>query len=328
MSEIQDLSHAHQWTHDGDEVLIVKCVAADGSSHGGFKWPLQVGATVEPESWNPAPTCGEGLHGWPWGLSIGDGKDPDWQGKWLVFGAKREDVVSLGGKCKARAGVIRYVGNWWAATGFVLAGQMALVHATASGSASSTGERGSASSTGERGSASSTGWRGSASSTGASGSASSTGERGSASSTGESGSASSTGWSGSASSTGWSGSASSTGERGSASSTGASGSASSTGWSGSASSTGWRGSASSTGESGSASSTGACSAAVVTAFDGKARGGPLGVIALAFHNPATQRSEMRAALIGDGIGKSKKLKPNVWYRLNEAGKFVECEGQQ
>ena len=274
MSEIQDLSHAHQWTHDGDEVLIVKCVAADGSSHGGFKWPLQVGATVEPESWNPAPTCGEGLHGWPWGLSIGDGKDPDWQGKWLVFGAKREDVVSLGGKCKARAGVIRYVGNWWAATGFVLAGQMALVHATASGSASSTGERGSASSTGERGSASSTGLRGSASSTGASGSASSTG------------------------------------------------------WSGSASSTGWRGSASSTGESGSASSTGACSAAVVTAFDGKARGGPLGVIALAFHNPATQRSEMRAALIGDGIGKSKKLKPNVWYRLNEAGKFVECEGQQ
>ena len=207
----ENLANAHQWTHDGKEVLIVKCVANDGSSYGGFKWPLTVGASVEPTSWNPHPSCGEGLHGWPWGLSIGDGKEPDWKGTWLVFSANPEDVVSLGGKCKARAGTIRFVGPWWEATNFVLAGQMALVQKSARGSASSTGASGSASSTGERGSASSTGWRGSASSTG---------ERGSASSTGASGSASSTGWSGSASSTGWSGSASSTGWRGSASSTG------------------------------------------------------------------------------------------------------------
>ena len=38
------IDRAHEWTHDVGEVRILKCVEPDGSSHGGFKWPLEVGA--------------------------------------------------------------------------------------------------------------------------------------------------------------------------------------------------------------------------------------------------------------------------------------------
>lgn len=66
----------HQWTHTGPDVLIIKCVGKGGETYGGFMWPLTVGATVEAPDWNPEPECGGGLHGWPWGLSIGDGINP------------------------------------------------------------------------------------------------------------------------------------------------------------------------------------------------------------------------------------------------------------
>lgn len=46
--------------------------------------------------------CGHGLHGWPWGLSMGDGRDPQWDGQWIVFGADPATVISLSGKVKVR----------------------------------------------------------------------------------------------------------------------------------------------------------------------------------------------------------------------------------
>ena len=231
----------HQWTHDDGRVLLVKCVARGGRSYGGFQWPRF--GIVDPGPCSLEPTCESGgLFGWPWGVNLGGGREPDHRGDWIVFAADPALVVDLGDKCKvAGPAEVLYYGAVLGALIYTLPGRVGWVQQNADGSASSTGWSGSASSTGESGSASSTGWRSSASSTGARGSASSTGWRSSASSTGESGSASSTGWSGSASSTGESGSASSTGWRSSASSTGARGSASSTGWRSSASSTGERG---------------------------------------------------------------------------------------
>ena len=126
--EIKNLEHAHQWTHDGAEVLIIKCVNSDGSSSRGFTWPLTVGAEVHPATWGADATCDSGgLFGWPWGFGLGDGKEPDWAGKWIVFGAKPEDVVSLGVKCKAKAAIVRFVGDWNGTMQFILKGQMALV---------------------------------------------------------------------------------------------------------------------------------------------------------------------------------------------------------
>ena len=197
----------HQWTDNGPEVLILKCVPKDGivegqrdqrmqAEHGEtyrFAWPLTVGTTVEAEDWDPQPSCGGGLHGWPWGLSIGDGKEADWQGTWLVFGALPVDVIDLGGKVKAHRGTIRLVGNWHDALMFVLAGQMRLVAARASSSAASSGDRSSAASSGASSSAASSGYRSSAASSGYSSSAASSGASSSAASSGDSSSAASSG---------------------------------------------------------------------------------------------------------------------------------------
>jgi hypothetical protein len=113
---VSEIVPRHQWTHDGAEVLCVKFVERDGSSYGGFKWPLTVGAEVIAPDWNEKAECGGGLHGWPWGFSLGEGKSPVWEATWLVFGAQPDDVVDLDGKVKVRRAVVRYVGDWQGAT--------------------------------------------------------------------------------------------------------------------------------------------------------------------------------------------------------------------
>ncbi len=257
-----------QWTHDGDKVLLVKCVNKDGTSYGGFQWPES--GPVEAPDWDPEPKCGGGLHGWPWGIGIGAGKEPDYSGRWLVFAADPEDVVWVDDKAKCRKAEVVYCGPWWGAYARILPGREAWIQHAASGAASATGWRGAASATGKRGAASATGWRGAASATGESGAASATGERGAASATGERGAASATGYSGAASATGWRGAASATGESGAASATGQRGAASATGWRGAASATGWRGAASATGQRGAASATGWRGAASATGQRGAA----------------------------------------------------------
>ena len=172
------ITSVHQWTNGRAEVLILRCCDKDGTSHGGFKWPLKVGSVVEAPDWNPEPICGGGLHGWPWGIGMGGGKEPQFDGAWLVVGALPTDVVDLPGKCKARAVTVRFVGDWQSATAFILAGQIAWVQHAARGAASATGERGAASATGESGAASATGWSGAASATGWSGAACVTGLNG------------------------------------------------------------------------------------------------------------------------------------------------------
>ena len=170
---------AHQWTNGGTEVMLLKCVDAEGRGYGGFQYPLEVGATVEAPDWDPANRCGGGLHGWAWGIGIGGGKQPNWSGIWLVIGVELKDIVHVSDdshKDKARRGIIRCFtkpGEWQAATDFILQGQMAWTFHAARGSASNSGESGSASNSGASGSASNSGESGSASNSGWRGSASS-----------------------------------------------------------------------------------------------------------------------------------------------------------
>ena len=271
---------AHQWTNKDGEVLILRFVGHDGKSYGGFQHPMKVGESVTAPDWDSKPTCGSGIHGWPLGLSLGEGKECDWSALWQAYGAKPADITGNlegGGKCKFRTGTLRFLGDWQSANTFILSAQITWVQQASSGAASSTGDSGAASSTGYSGAASSTGSRGAASSTGDSGAASSTGDSGAASSTGDSGAASSTGSSGAASSTGYSGAASSTGDSG---------------------------------------------AAVATGINGRAMTGKFGCIALAWWNEKAERSEMRVSKVGQG---PRSLKPNVWYTLDNAGKFVEVK---
>ena len=204
---------AHQWTHDGDKVLCLRCCNPDGTSHGGYVWP-QVGDVAKPEQWSPKAECGDGLHGWPWGTAFGDGKEPDYQGLWIVFAASPEDVIDLGGKVKVRECTVIYRGTYQEALSLLLPGYHSWVLQASSGAASATGYIGAASATGYSGAALATGDRGAALATGGSGAASATGGSGAASATGDRGAASATGYIGAASATGNRGAACLTGEYG------------------------------------------------------------------------------------------------------------------
>ena len=136
-----------QWTYDGDKVLLVKWVNKDGTSYGGFQWPES--GPVEAPDWDPEPKCGGGLHGWPWGIGVGAGKEPDYSGRWLVFAADPEDVVWVDNeKAKCRTAEVVYCGPWWGAYKCIAAGQAAWIQHAASGAASATGQSGAASATG------------------------------------------------------------------------------------------------------------------------------------------------------------------------------------
>ena len=155
----------HEYTHTGDRVLIVKCLNRDGTGYGGFKWPKQ--GPVENKHWSREPNCESGgLFGWPWGIGISDGKDPDALAPWLVFSAKPENVIGeieKGQKCKAVPGkdgdlpVVVYYGTQSGAMAFTMTGRCGWIEKASGGSASQTGYGGSASQTGDRGIAAITG---------------------------------------------------------------------------------------------------------------------------------------------------------------------------
>ena len=130
----------HQWTHDVDKVLVIKCVSHDMKSYGGFQWPES--GPVEAPDWNGKAECGGGLHGWAWGLSVGDGMSPDYQAKWLVFSADPRDVIDLGGKVKCKKADVIMCGTYLECYLRVLPGQIAWTQQ--SGAASATGWRGAA----------------------------------------------------------------------------------------------------------------------------------------------------------------------------------------
>ena len=220
----------HQWTNGSGEVLVVRFVSKEGKSYGDFQHPMKVGETVTAPDWDSAMKCGGGIHGWPWAIGLGEGKECEWNALWQVYSVRPEDIVGGEGdllaKAKFRTGMLRFMGHWADATNFVLSGQMAWVFHNSSGSASNSGYSGSASNSGYSGCAIALGIEGSASNSGSRGSASNSGYRGSASNSGYSGSASNSGYSGSASNSGDNGSASNSGEEGCAIALGIEGSAS------------------------------------------------------------------------------------------------------
>ena len=73
----------------------------DGKSHGGFQWPLEVGAIVTAPDWNSQPVCGYGLHGLLNGEQNAGLLDWSPDALWWVVGVPDDaTVVDLGGKCK------------------------------------------------------------------------------------------------------------------------------------------------------------------------------------------------------------------------------------
>lgn len=93
--------HAH--TVNG-KVRILKRLNADKTSHGGFQWDL---GEIKCSDWNPSPQCGGGLHGWAWGIGLGDGSDYDlFRDLFCVFEADTKDVVQIDKAWKVKAGPV------------------------------------------------------------------------------------------------------------------------------------------------------------------------------------------------------------------------------
>ena len=159
MSETQTpITPIHQWTHGTGRVFLVRFVDMEHKSYGGFRWPKEIGAEVEPTTWNDKPECGGGLHGWPWGIGMGAGKDPVFvDAIWQVVSCLPADLVWLGDKAKCRKVRMEYVGSWWGALAVIEKGRDAWIHYAERGAASNSGERGVASNSGESGVAVSTG---------------------------------------------------------------------------------------------------------------------------------------------------------------------------
>ena len=315
----------HQWTNSDGDVFILRFCDRKGRAWGGFRYPLVVGQLVEApdkwkKSWGDKPwdwksgftanqECGGGLHGWAWGIGMGEGKDPEWNALWQVYAVRPEDVVGNVGngvKCKFRSGVLKFSGDWHGAMMFILDGQKQWVEHFADGDSHATGDRSASSATGY------------------SSASSATGDRSASSATGYRSASSATGDSSASSATGDSSASSATGDRSASSATGYSSASSATGDSSASSATGDRSASSATGYSSASSATGKASAAVVTGYCGKAQAGEYGCVALSFWNSKESRYEMKCREIGCGDGSDGKLKANTWYKLDDAGEFVEA----
>ena len=97
--------------------LILRTCNANMQSHGGFQWPRS-GLVAAPD-WNPAPECGNGLHGFLRGEGVGSLADWSSDAVWLV--AEVETFVDLGGKVKFPTAEVIFAGSRLEATALVKA---------------------------------------------------------------------------------------------------------------------------------------------------------------------------------------------------------------
>lgn len=168
---VLDLSHAAKWTNAAGKIQLVKCIKPDGTTGGGVRplvtWPA-VGGEVTPSDPRRDGECGGGIHGWPWGLFLGDGARPDYSTDWLVIECDPQDIYCIGGKCKCVGPcTVVYRGQWWGAMEYTQHERTQLIqHVAASASASATGYGGAALATSYGGAALATGYMGAALATG------------------------------------------------------------------------------------------------------------------------------------------------------------------
>ena len=105
--------------------LVLRVSGPSGKSHGGFVWPLTVGAEVACPDWEDNTECGNGLHGWLYGQ--GDhsvaGHCGTVDAKWLVLEVVSANIRMLGGKVKFPRCVVRFVGTSSEAADFILANE-------------------------------------------------------------------------------------------------------------------------------------------------------------------------------------------------------------
>ena len=93
------------------KALALRNCKSDGTGHGGFKWPSEIGSVVKCDDWEPTAECGNGLHalldGWGNYSLLSDEYDAIWQ----IVEVNRDQCIELSGKVKFESCVLVYSGN-------------------------------------------------------------------------------------------------------------------------------------------------------------------------------------------------------------------------
>ena len=142
---------------------ILRASGKDGISKNGFKYPNL--GLVECPDWKATESCGNGLHGWLWG--VGDYSLSDHKPLWQVIEVADSDIVQLGNKVKFPKGDVLYSGSLGGAYAWMkYAPHWEKAESSATGCyghASATGKYGHASATGKYGIGAAIGFNGTAS---------------------------------------------------------------------------------------------------------------------------------------------------------------------
>jgi hypothetical protein len=266
--------------------------AEDGSTYS-FRWPRQ--GPVECPDWDPAPKCGHGLHGLPWGhgdwslLSSAD--DAVWQ----VVEVETALIVDIDGKkSKFPRGNVLFSGSRVDAVIRVLCGSEAMGESMRA--AQAWGEK--------------SGYSSTAASSGYSSTAASSGDSSTAASSGNSSRAASSGNSSRAASSGNSSRAASSGDYSRAASSGDYSTAASSGNSSTAASSGDSSTAASSGDSGIAAAIG---------NNVRAKAGPSGLLIVTYWVPEEKRYRACVGNVGE-----EGILADTWYRVVD-GKLAEVK---
>jgi hypothetical protein len=97
--------------------LMLRTSSADGTSHGGFRWPAE--GYVSAPDWSPEPECGHGLHGLLWGQGRGDYLDWSPDALWQAVEIDARTVVDIGGKIKVPHGWVVCTGDRLMVTAYI-----------------------------------------------------------------------------------------------------------------------------------------------------------------------------------------------------------------
>ena len=90
--------------------LVLRTCNPDMLSYGGFRWPTS--GPVEAPDWDPAPKCGQGLHGLRRGIGDYDLLSIAPDAKWLVVKVRADELVAIDkDKVKFRRGEVVYCGS-------------------------------------------------------------------------------------------------------------------------------------------------------------------------------------------------------------------------
>jgi hypothetical protein len=92
-------------------MILRSCNSNFTSAHDStFRWPSEIGAIVEPVSWNPEPICGYGLHGFQYGEGDSSLADMSDSAQWIVFSG--DEIVSVdNSKVKTNRATILHIGQ-------------------------------------------------------------------------------------------------------------------------------------------------------------------------------------------------------------------------